>query len=104
MSPMESAPAIGWAKEVSYHLSLPLMISIHFTEASSDIFERDMTANMTIPSLLHLPIELPYRIFDYLNPLDILISVRDVCTQLDQMTDTYHPYQVGFSRIDQFIS
>ena len=48
-----------------------------------------------IPSLINLPIELIYRIFDHLDPIDILISVRDVCTRLNTITDIYHPYQVN---------
>ena len=45
--------------------------------------------------LLSLPIELIYRILDRLEPFDILISVRDVCTRLDAITDTYGRYLVG---------
>jgi len=48
------------------------------------------------PSLINLPIELIYRIFDHLDPFDILISIRDTCTQLNRITDTYYPYQVNF--------
>ena len=47
------------------------------------------------PSLLTLPIELVYRVLDHLNPSDILLSVRDVCTRLDAISDTYYPYQVS---------
>jgi hypothetical protein len=50
--------------------------------------------NSTIPSLTNLPIEIIYRIFDHLDSSELLISVRDVCTQLDQITETYHRYQV----------
>jgi hypothetical protein len=54
-------------------------------------------SNDIIPSLINLPIELIYRIFDHLNPFDILISVRDVCTKLNTITDTYYPYQIIFT-------
>jgi hypothetical protein len=53
-------------------------------------------AGNAAPSLITLPIELVYRILDNLNRLDILLSVRDVCTRLNAITDTYHPYQVNF--------
>ena len=54
-------------------------------------------SNNSIPSLANLPVDLIYRIFDHLDPLDILISVRDVCTQLNRLTDVYCPYQVNFT-------
>ena len=46
------------------------------------------------PSLLALPIELTYRILDQLKQVDILLSVRNVCTRLNAIVDTYHRYQV----------
>jgi hypothetical protein len=49
------------------------------------------------PSLLTLPIELVCRILDQLDPLDILCCVRDVCTRINAITDTYLPYQVKVS-------
>ena len=52
-------------------------------------------ANTVVPSLINLPIETVYRILDHLDPLDILLSVRDTCTRLNQITDTYQPYQVN---------
>ena len=53
-----------------------------------------MTSYNLTPSLQTLPIELAYRILDHLDPVDILLSVRTVCTRLDAITDTYHPYTV----------
>ena len=47
------------------------------------------------PSLLTLPIEPVCRILDHLDPVDILLSVRNVCSRLDAITDTYHPYTVN---------
>lgn len=47
------------------------------------------------PSLLTLPVELVYRILDNLDGLTILFSVRDVCTRLNAITNTYYPYQVN---------
>jgi hypothetical protein len=48
------------------------------------------------PSLGTLPVEMVYRILGNLDQLDILLSVRDVCTRLNAITDTYHPYRVNF--------
>jgi hypothetical protein len=42
-------------------------------------------SNNVIPSVANPPIELIYRIFDR---LDILTSVRGVCSQWDEMTNT----------------
>jgi len=41
-----------------------------------------------------LPIELVYRIFDKLDVLTILLSLRDVCIRLNIILDTYHRYKV----------
>jgi hypothetical protein len=43
-----------------------------------------------------LPIELIYRILDHLAPLDILVSIQDVCIRLNAVIHTYYPYQVSF--------
>ena len=52
-------------------------------------------SRISTPSLLTLPIEPVCRILDYLLPVDILLSVRNVSSRLDVITDTYHPYTVG---------
>ena len=46
-------------------------------------------------SLNNLPIELNYRILNYLSPFEILMSMRDVSTTLNAIVDTYQPYQVN---------
>lgn len=48
----------------------------------------------TIPSLITIPIEIVYRIFDYLEVENIILSARNVCQRLDNIIDTYQPYQV----------
>ena len=53
-----------------------------------------MAASIT-PSLITLPIELVYRTLDHLDPVEILLSMRDVCTRLNAITSTYQPYQVN---------
>ena len=45
--------------------------------------------------ILRLPIDLLYRIFDQLTPVQILLSLRNVCEQLNSITNSYHPYQVN---------
>jgi hypothetical protein len=50
-------------------------------------------------SLLTLPVETVYRILDNLDELTILCSVRDVCTRLNLITDTYHRYKVKFASL-----
>jgi hypothetical protein len=63
-------------------------------------FQRNnLNFNNMAPSLHSLPVELVYRILDNLDDKTILISCRDVCTRLNEITDTYHRYQVilGFT-------
>ena len=52
-------------------------------------------SNNIVPSIVNLPVELIYRILDCFDPVDILTSIRHVCTQLDQIIETYHGYQVN---------
>jgi hypothetical protein len=53
-----------------------------------------MSEKATI-SFLTLPVEIVYRILDNLNELSLLISTRDVCTRLNAIIDSYHPYKVN---------
>ena len=48
-------------------------------------------------SFLKLPVGLVYRILDHLDQLEILFSIRNVCTRLDAITDTYYRYKVNFT-------
>jgi hypothetical protein len=50
-------------------------------------------------SLLTLPVEIVYRILDNLDELTILCSVRNVCTRLNLITDTYRRYTVKFGSL-----
>ncbi len=54
-----------------------------------------MSSN-TVLSLHTLPVELVYCILDNLDQLTILLSLRNVCARLNDITDTYHRYQVNF--------
>ena len=51
---------------------------------------------MFIPSLVTIPVDLVYRIFDYLDEVALLCSVRDVCRRMNRIVDSYSPYQVIF--------
>ncbi len=57
---------------------------------------KETTSNFNMmPLSLHtLPVELVYRILDHLDVLTILLSCRNVCKRLDDITDNYHRYQV----------
>ena len=45
-------------------------------------------------SLLTLPVDLAYQILDDLQPKDIFLSAYNVCSRLNSIIDSYHPYQV----------
>ncbi len=62
------------------------------------VFKRKKTSMSTkiTPALLRLPVEIVYRILDHLEIPTILLSFRNVCTQLNTIIDTYHRYQVNF--------
>lgn len=49
-----------------------------------------------IPSLLTIPIENVYRIFDHLDPLTIITSLCNTCLHLNRIIDTYEPYKVNY--------
>jgi hypothetical protein len=50
----------------------------------------------SILSLHTLPVEVVYRILDHLNKFNILWSMRNVCTRINTIVDTYQRYQVRF--------
>jgi len=41
-----------------------------------------------------LPLDIVYRIFDYLNQNDLLLSVSHVCQRLDRILSSYEQFQV----------
>jgi hypothetical protein len=51
-------------------------------------------SDKNILSFHTLPVELVYRIFDNLDVLTILLSLRDVCIRLNIILDTYHRFKV----------
>ena len=68
------------------------------THHSLHRFDHDGMSHSCITSpLLNLSVELIYRILDQLEPKDLFLSVRNVCQQLDAITDTYHPYHVSLT-------
>lgn len=75
-------------------------LQYHSVESSGTPIRSDQINRMTQSSLfVTLPMELVYRICDQLDPFDILMSVRDVCTRWNGIIDTYCPYQVIFISI-----
>jgi hypothetical protein len=54
-------------------------------------------SDKSISFLLTQSIELVYRILDHLDELTILLSVRNICTQLNVITDAYHRYKVNYT-------
>lgn len=57
-------------------------------------------------SLQTLPVEVVYRIFDKLNQKTLFLSCRGICKKLNDILDTYQPYQVKTfteSSLDKFI-
>ncbi|UJR18053.1 hypothetical protein I4U23_004954 [Adineta vaga] len=58
------------------------------------IAQKKMSGNI-IFSFQTLPIELVYRILDNLDQLTILLSMRDVCTRLNSIIDTYFQYKTS---------
>jgi len=56
-------------------------------------------------SFLTLPVELVHMIFDKLSDFIIICSLRNVCTRLNMILDTYPRYQVScsiFNSLDFF--
>ncbi len=47
-------------------------------------------------TLATLPVEMIYRILDHLDGKTIFLSLRNVCQRLNDITDTYRPYQVNY--------
>ncbi len=58
-------------------------------------------SNKMSRSLLTIPVELVYRILDNVSERTIFLSLRNVCTRLNTIIDTYHRYQVNFSFISE---
>jgi hypothetical protein len=54
------------------------------------------------PSLLTLPVELVYRIFDHLNNFSIVCSIPNVCTRINTIVNIYYRYRVNFFFILMF--
>lgn len=52
----------------------------------------------TVPTtLMELSVELIHQILDKMDYFTILCSARNVCTQLNIITDSYLRYQVSFT-------
>jgi hypothetical protein len=51
---------------------------------------------LSYKSLHTLPVELVYRILDYLNEFDIICSMQNVCVRINLVVDSYYRHQVKF--------
>jgi hypothetical protein len=82
-------------------LPVSLSITTQYTFIKRTRYNKQKTSmsNKITPSLRTIPVELVCRILDNLDPLSILLSLRNVCTRLNVIIDTYPPYQVNFSFI-----
>ena len=47
-------------------------------------------------TFLTLPVELVYRILDYLDDWSLICSIRNVSTRINRIIDNYHRYQVNY--------
>ena len=47
-------------------------------------------------TFLTLPVELVYRILDYLDDWSLICSMRNVSTRINSIIDNYHRYQVSY--------
>ncbi len=66
------------------------------------ISKETISTSNNMPVSLHtLPVELVYRILDNLGDVTLFVACRNVCTRLNDITDSYHRYQVIFDFIMQ---
>ena len=47
-------------------------------------------------TFLTLPVELVYRILDYLDDWSLICSIRNVSTRINRIIDNYHRYRVSY--------
>jgi hypothetical protein len=100
MSPIRGALAIDWKRDglfFSFENDSQIVNPIaQKVKVIQEKYPPKRMSNNIVPSLMSLPVELIYRILDRLDPLDILISVRNVCSHLERITETSDHYQVKF--------
>jgi len=69
----------------------------NFIQHTKHTFGRKTLMSHRTTFLLHtLPIQLIYQILDNLEENDIFMSFYGVCQRLNDIIDTYKPYQVTF--------
>ena len=47
-------------------------------------------------TFLTLPVELVYRILDYLDDWSLICSIQNVSTRINRIIDNYHRYRVSY--------
>jgi len=87
--------SLYFIERVFYRLFWCSPITQSSENRKTQLFSYKQMSCPTTPSLSTLPIELVYRILDNLNLFDIVVSAYNVCTRLNSIIDSYHPYQVN---------
>lgn len=83
--------------KVAYCTPISFMSTTTSRRDTSQTVQSFSTISTTMTASLHtLPVELFYRILDNCDTLTILGSLRNVCTRIDSIVDTYRPYQVNY--------
>ncbi len=70
---------------------------MHYLVTHTVLERKKFMSDKDPSTFLTLPVELVYRILDHLDVSTILLSVRDTCSRLNAIIDTYHRYKVNFS-------
>lgn len=86
---------IGVVYQLSAYIDIFLRRETHRI-AQSYKYETSFLTN-SMATLCNLPVELVYRILNHLRLFDVRMSARNVCDRLNQIIDTYQPYQVTVS-------
>ena len=75
-------------------------MAICFIKKHTTTYKKQITKSINMAISLHtLPVDLIYRILDHLDERTLFLSFINVCSRLNTIIDTYHPYQVNFNII-----
>ncbi|CAF3344167.1 unnamed protein product [Rotaria sp. Silwood2] len=65
----------------------------------SQRYDQQQELNQSYADLFKLPVEILYRIFDYLTAQTITLSLRYVCRRLRAIVEKYYRYSLDFEDI-----
>ena len=74
------------------HANSKIRFRIEIFFFSPHFIKKQISVVMT--SLLTLPAHLLYQILDDLQPGELFLTAYNVCSRLNSIIDSYHPYQV----------